>query len=78
MQEQVQQDVQSVKARLEVLDSESRLRLEQEVAGLGQQMEDYQTDSRSSAASLILRIQALEAQNAQVLVLVVLVVLSVL
>ncbi|KAG7222518.1 hypothetical protein INR49_016206 [Caranx melampygus] len=65
VQERVKQDVQSVKARLEVMDSESRLRLEQEVAGLGRQMEDYQSDSRSSAAALILRIQALEAQNAQ-------------
>lgn len=73
----MQQDVQSVKARLELLDSQSRLRLEQEVSGLGQQMEDYQTDSRSSAASLIRRIQALEAQNAQVLVVLVVLVLVV-
>ncbi|XP_023286967.1 uncharacterized protein LOC111673437 isoform X1 [Seriola lalandi dorsalis] len=65
VQERVKQDMHGVKARLDVMDSDSRLRLEQEVAGLGRQMAEYQTDSRSSAASLGLRIQALEAQNAK-------------
>lgn len=70
MKEQINLDIQGMKARLQAVDSDSRLRLEQEVAGLGRQMADYQTDSRSTAASLSLRIQALEAQNAKVTVLV--------
>ncbi|XP_018537937.1 uncharacterized protein LOC108887164 isoform X3 [Lates calcarifer] len=65
MKEQINLDIQGMKARLQAVDSDSRLRLEQEVAGLGRQMADYQTDSRSTAASLSLRIQALEAQNAK-------------
>ncbi|XP_071360239.1 uncharacterized protein sun2 [Trachinotus anak] len=65
IQERVQQDMQAMKARLEVADSDGRLRLEQEVAGLGKQMADYQTDSHAAVASLSLRIQALEAQNAK-------------
>lgn len=66
MKERLQLDLQDMKAKLEVVDSDSRLRVEQELAGLGRRMVDYQTDSRSAAASLILRIQALEAQNAKV------------
>uniref|UniRef100_A0A8D0D363 SUN domain-containing protein 1-like n=1 Tax=Sander lucioperca TaxID=283035 RepID=A0A8D0D363_SANLU len=65
MKERLHLDMQDVKAKLEVVDSESRLRLEQEVSGLGRQMVDYQTDSHSAAASLRLRIQALESQNAK-------------
>ncbi|GLD63897.1 SUN domain-containing protein 2 isoform X1 [Lates japonicus] len=65
MKEQINLDIQGMKARLQAVDSDSRLRLEQEVAGLGRQMADYQTDSRSTTASLSLRIQALEAQNAK-------------
>ncbi|XP_074486954.1 uncharacterized protein LOC141765034 isoform X1 [Sebastes fasciatus] len=65
MKERVQLDMQDMKAQLEVVDSDSRLRLEQEVSGLGRQMVDYQTDSHSAAASLSIRIRALEAQNAK-------------
>ncbi|XP_076584359.1 uncharacterized protein sun2 [Chaetodon auriga] len=65
VKEKLHLDMQDMKAKLEVVDSESRLRLEQELAGLGRQLVDYQTDSHSSAASLSLRIQALEAQNAK-------------
>ncbi|XP_023146921.1 uncharacterized protein sun2 [Amphiprion ocellaris] len=63
MKEQLQLDMQDMKANLEVVDSDSRLRLEQELAVLGRQVEDYQVDSRSAAASLNLRIQTLENQN---------------
>lgn len=70
MKERLQLDMQDMKAKLEVVNSDSQLRLEQELAGLSRQMGDYQTDSRSDAASLILRIQALEAQNAKVTALV--------
>ncbi|XP_028272163.1 SUN domain-containing protein 2 [Parambassis ranga] len=65
MKKTLQLDVQVIKAKLEAADSDSRLRLEQEVAGLGRQMADYQTDSHSAAASLSLKIQNLEAQNAK-------------
>lgn len=63
MKEQQQLDMQDMKAKLEGMDSDSRLRLEKELAVLGRQMEDYLTDSRSASASLILRIQTLEDQN---------------
>lgn len=66
MEERLQLDVQGVRTRLEAADSDSRLRLEKEVAGLGRQMADYQRDSRSAATNLDLRIQAVEAQNAKV------------
>lgn len=62
--------MQHMKARLEVVESNSRLQLERELGGLGKQLSDYQTDSHSAAASLSLRIQDLEAQNAKVIVLV--------
>ncbi|XP_040002748.1 SUN domain-containing protein 1 isoform X2 [Xiphias gladius] len=65
MKEQMKLDMQGMKDRLEVMDLDSQLRLEQEVAGLARQMAAYQTDSRSAAASLSLRIQDLEAQNAK-------------
>lgn len=65
MKEKLQLDMQDMKAQLEVQDSDGRLRLEQDLAGLGRQVLDYQTDSHSTAASLSLRIQALEAQNAK-------------
>lgn len=65
MKERLQLDMHDMKTKLETLDSDSRLRLEQELAELGRQMVDYQTDSRSAAASLSLRIQALEAQNTE-------------
>ncbi|XP_008298893.1 uncharacterized protein sun2 isoform X2 [Stegastes partitus] len=63
MKEKLQLDMQDMKAKLEAVDSNGQLRLEQELAGLGRQMEDYQTDSRSAAATLSLRIQTLEEQN---------------
>ncbi|XP_070684618.1 SUN domain-containing protein 1 [Pempheris klunzingeri] len=65
MRDGLQLDMHAMKAKLEAVDSDSRLRVEQELAGLSRQMVDYQTDSHSAAASLILRIQALEAQNAK-------------
>lgn len=55
-----------MKAKLEDVESDSRLRLGQEVAGLGKQLAEYQTDSHTAQSSLSLRIQALEAQNAKV------------
>ncbi|XP_059188918.1 uncharacterized protein LOC131971449 isoform X2 [Centropristis striata] len=61
----LQLDMQDLKAKLEVVDSDSQLRLEQEVAGLGRQMDDHQTDRLSATDSLSLRMQALEAQNAK-------------
>lgn len=66
MKERLQLDMQDMKAQLQVVDSDSRLRLEKERAGFDRQLVDYQTDSHSAAASLSLRIQALEAQNAKV------------
>ncbi len=63
-------EMQDMKAKLEVVDSDSRLRLEQELASLGRQMVDYQADSRSAVARLRLQIQALEVQNAKVTALV--------
>lgn len=66
MKERLQLDMQDMKAQLQVVDSDSRLRLEKERAGFDKQLVDYQTDSHSAAASLSLRIQALEAQNASV------------
>ncbi|XP_044042997.1 SUN domain-containing protein 2-like isoform X2 [Siniperca chuatsi] len=65
MKERLQLDMQDMKAKLEVVNSDSRMHLEQELAGLGMQVVDYQTESHSAAASLSLRIQALEAQNAK-------------
>ncbi|XP_034740417.1 uncharacterized protein si:dkey-92f12.2 isoform X3 [Etheostoma cragini] len=65
MKERLHLDMQDVIAKLEVVDSDSRLRLEKEVSGLVRQMVDYQTDSHSAAASLRLKIQALESQNAK-------------
>ncbi|XP_030289296.1 SUN domain-containing protein 1 isoform X2 [Sparus aurata] len=65
MKERLQLDMQDMKAQLQVVDSDSRLRLEKERAGFDRQLVDYQTDSHSAAASLSLRIQALEAQNAK-------------
>lgn len=55
-----------LKEKIEAADSDIRRHLEQEVSGLGKQMEDHQTDSRSAAASLSLKIQTLETQNAKV------------
>lgn len=65
MKESLQLDLQALQAQLQLVDSGGRLRLEQEVSGLARQMVDYQTDRHSAAASLSLRIQALEAQNAK-------------
>ncbi|KAG7485701.1 hypothetical protein JOB18_016019 [Solea senegalensis] len=65
MKEQIKLDMQGVNAKLEVLDSDGRLHLEQEAAALARQLVEYQTDSRSAASSLSFRIQALEAQNAK-------------
>lgn len=55
-----------LKARLEVVDSNSQLHLEQELTLLGKQLLDYQTNSHTAAASLSHRIQDLEIQNAKV------------
>lgn len=65
LKEQLQLDMKDMKADLEAVDSDSRLHLEQELAVLSSQIEDHQTDSRSAAASLNLRIQTLENQNAK-------------
>uniref|UniRef100_A0A3Q3F712 Sad1 and UNC84 domain containing 2 n=1 Tax=Labrus bergylta TaxID=56723 RepID=A0A3Q3F712_9LABR len=65
MKERVQMDMQDMKAKLDVVDVNSRLRLEQEVAGLGKTMVDHQTHSSNTAAILTLKIQALEAQNSK-------------
>lgn len=65
MNERLLLDLRDLKAKLEVVDSDSRLYVEQELAGLSRQVVDYQTDSRSAAASLTLRIHALEAQHAK-------------
>ncbi|XP_068574309.1 uncharacterized protein sun2 [Cebidichthys violaceus] len=67
VKERLRLEVRDMKAQLEAaaVDSDDRLRLEQEVSGLAERMVDYRTDSRSAAAGLGLRIQALEAQNAK-------------
>ncbi|XP_041642130.1 uncharacterized protein si:dkey-92f12.2 isoform X2 [Cheilinus undulatus] len=65
LKERLQLDIQDMKANLDSVDLNSRLRLEQEVTGLGKKMVDYQTDTSNTAASLSLKIQALEAQNAK-------------
>ncbi|XP_074521601.1 uncharacterized protein sun2 isoform X1 [Halichoeres trimaculatus] len=65
MTDKLQLDMQDMKAKLEDVGTNSRLQLEQELAGLGRRMEVYQTDSSNSAASLGQRIQALESQNAK-------------
>lgn len=59
-------DMRGMKDKLEAVDSDARLRLVEEVAGLERQMAAYRTDSHSAADSLSLRIQDLEAQNAKV------------
>uniref|UniRef100_A0A1A8KI38 Sad1 and UNC84 domain containing 5 n=1 Tax=Nothobranchius kuhntae TaxID=321403 RepID=A0A1A8KI38_NOTKU len=56
-------DLQVTRAKLEAVESDFQRHLKQEVSGLGRQIADYQTDSRSTAASLTLKIQTLEAQN---------------
>ncbi|XP_067441460.1 uncharacterized protein sun2 isoform X2 [Thunnus thynnus] len=65
MKEGIELDMQGMKAKLEAVESDSRLRLEEEVAGRERQMAAYQTDSQSAISSLILKIEALEAQNAK-------------
>ncbi|XP_041838940.1 SUN domain-containing protein 2 [Melanotaenia boesemani] len=65
MKESQQLDMQVMKVKLEAVDSDVRHHLDQQVAGLARQIADYQTDSRSVAASLSLKIQTLEAQNAE-------------
>ncbi|CAG5928794.1 unnamed protein product [Menidia menidia] len=65
MKESQQLDMQVMKAKLEAVDSDVRRHVEQEVAGLVRQVADYQTDSRSAAASLSLQINTLETQNAK-------------
>lgn len=62
MQERLQLDVSDTRARLEA----DRLHLQQEVSVLAEQMADQRTDSRSAAAGLAVRLQAVEAQNAKV------------
>lgn len=63
MNERLQLEMRAMKAKLEAVDTDSRQYLEREVAGLSRRMADYQSDSSTSAASLSLRIQALEDQN---------------
>ncbi|XP_013870983.1 SUN domain-containing protein 2 isoform X3 [Austrofundulus limnaeus] len=58
-------DVKVMRAKLEAVDSDIRRHVEQEVSGLDKQIAEYQTDSRSAATSLSLKIQTLEAQNAK-------------
>ncbi|KAK9540944.1 hypothetical protein VZT92_003361 [Zoarces viviparus] len=69
VKERLRLEVQDAKAQLAaaaaVVDSDEWLRLQQEVSGLVERMLSYQTDSRSAAAGLRLRLQALEAQNAK-------------
>lgn len=65
MKEGIELDMQGMKAKLEAVELDSRLRLEEEVAGRERQMVAYQTDSQSAISSLILKIEALEAQNAK-------------
>lgn len=68
VKERLRLEVQDVKAQLEAAaaaDSDDRLRLQQQVSGLVERMLSDQTDSRSAAAGLRLRLQALEAQNAK-------------
>ncbi|KAM4594875.1 uncharacterized protein V3H82_002476 [Fundulus diaphanus] len=65
MKERHQLDVEFMKSKLEAADSDIRHYLEQEISGLGRQIADHQTDSRSADASLSLKIQTLEAQNAK-------------
>lgn len=65
MKEGIELDMQGMKAKLEAVESDSRLRLEEEVAGRERQMVAYQTDSQSAISGLILKIEALEAQNAK-------------
>ncbi|KAG8014583.1 SUN domain-containing protein 1 [Nibea albiflora] len=48
MKEKLQLDMQNMKADLEVADSDRRLRLEQELAGLVRQLASYQTESHSA------------------------------
>lgn len=65
MKEGLVLDMRGMKDKLEAVDSDARLRLVEEVAGLERQMAAYRTDSHSAADSLSLRIQDLEAQNAK-------------
>ncbi|CAB1436106.1 unnamed protein product [Pleuronectes platessa] len=65
MKERLNLDLQGIKSSLDAGDSDTRLRLQQEVAGLGRKMMEYQTDSRSAAVGLSLRIQAVEAENSK-------------
>uniref|UniRef100_A0A3Q3ADF6 Sad1 and UNC84 domain containing 2 n=1 Tax=Kryptolebias marmoratus TaxID=37003 RepID=A0A3Q3ADF6_KRYMA len=63
MKERQVLDTQVMRAKLEAVESDIRRHLEQEVSGLDKQIAEYQTDSRSAATSLSLKIQTLEAQN---------------
>ncbi|XP_038160749.1 SUN domain-containing protein 2-like [Cyprinodon tularosa] len=65
LKEKHQLDVDFMKAKLEAADSDIRRNLEKEISGLGKQIADYQTDSRSATASLSSKIQTLETQNAK-------------
>ncbi|XP_062291806.1 uncharacterized protein LOC133996235 isoform X1 [Scomber scombrus] len=65
MKQGIEVDMQGMKAKLEAVGSDSRLHLNEEVAGLQRQIAAFQTESHSSASSLRLKIQALEAQNAK-------------
>lgn len=70
MKERLQLEMRDMKAKLEATDSDSRQHLEQQVTRLSSRMADYQSDSSTAAASLTLRIQALEDQNNKVKVLI--------
>ncbi|KAM9857720.1 uncharacterized protein sun2 [Aulostomus maculatus] len=61
--EQMKRDLQGVTAGITAVDANTRLRLEDEFAAVRRQMEDIQTDGRSAATRVNLRIQAVEAQN---------------
>ncbi|KAM4612424.1 uncharacterized protein ACJ7VT_012971 [Polymixia lowei] len=65
MEERIQLDMQGVRAEIEAADSDGRLRLEREVAGLSRQVADYRTDGLTAAAGLEHKIQAVEAENAK-------------
>lgn len=65
LKDRLQVDMQDMKVKLNTVDQNIQLRLEQVVAALDKKMLDSETDTNNAAASLSLRIQALEAQNAK-------------
>lgn len=63
---QIEREMQHVRAELRTAHSSSYLQLEERVAELSRRVQDHQTDSHSTVADLVLKIQALEGQNAVV------------